>query len=100
MVDQLQHNSLSKDLAKFSKTKKSVEWLLQRWGTPKTLAVRLCLSYLDSPKDYLNILLVCKDWNTKFSDKVMKLSLSRIKEPSPRARIELYSRLLDIVISS
>eukprot|EP01019_Chilodonella_uncinata_P006487 GABU01008367.1.p1 GENE.GABU01008367.1~~GABU01008367.1.p1 ORF type:complete len:137 (-),score=41.60 GABU01008367.1:8-373(-) len=65
-------------------------------GTPKTLAVRLCLSYLDSPKDYLNILLVCKDWNTKFSDKVMKLALARTREPSRNSRLELYKKLLDV----
>jgi hypothetical protein len=37
MIDQLEHSSLSKDLAKFIKMKKSPPELIEKWGYLKVI---------------------------------------------------------------
>ena len=55
------------------------------------------MQYLDDPQDLFKILLVSKQWNTKFSRHIPKKILSGTREPSQRQRRELYRSLLQVV---
>jgi hypothetical protein len=59
--------------------------------------VKFGLEYIDDWKDFYNVLIVSKEWNSKLSKLVHKKLLSGVKEPTPHQRKILYSNLLEVV---
>lgn len=76
LIDSLESNYHTRDMAKFNRSREDPKQLIQNWGE-KLVPFRLALDFLGSPQDLLEVLLVNKEWNTRFNDLIYSRMLTQ-----------------------